>query len=159
MQLHGQSTFQQAPRYSNTIPFVGNTYRVNAPLTQTKILAHQVENLQKQMTNMQTVNDKKSYTMEDLHPYPFDRTLYMPPFPPHFETPRFDKYRGKGDVRDYVQELFTTCIEVVHEDTYLMHLFPKSLGGTALKWFSHRPPKISSLVSWLSYSSQTFHTT
>lgn len=82
--------------------------------------------------------------MEDLCPYPFDRTLYMPPFPPHFETPRFNKYRGKGDPRDHVRELFTACIKVAHEDTYLMRLLPKSLEGTTLEWFSHLPPKIDS---------------
>lgn len=36
------------------------------------------------------------------------------------------------------------CIEVETEDTYLMRLFPKSLGGLALEWFSHLPPTITS---------------
>lgn len=54
----------------------------------------------------------------------------MSPFPPHFETPKFDKYRGKRDPRDHVKEFFTANIEVAHEETYLMHLFPKSLGGS-----------------------------
>lgn len=71
---------------------------INASLIQIEILAQQMDNLQKQMTSMQTVDDKKSYTMEDLCPYPFDRSLYMPPFPLHFENPRFDKYRGKCDL-------------------------------------------------------------
>lgn len=93
---------------------------------------------------MQIVNDKKSYTMEALFPYSFDRTLYTPPFPPHFKTPKFDNYRGKGNTRDHVREFFTACIEVAHEDTYLMRLFPKSLGGMTLEWFSHLPPKIAS---------------
>lgn len=88
--------------------------------------------------------DKKNYTMEDLRPYPCDRSLYMPPFPPHFETLKFDKYRGKGDPRDHIREFFTSCIEVANEETYLLRLFPKSLGGPALEWFSHLPPKINS---------------
>lgn len=96
------------------------------------------------MTNTQTVNDKKSYTMEDLFPYPFDKKLYMLPFPTHFETPRFDKYRGKVDPQDHVREFFTACIYVAHDDTYLTRLFSKSLGGTTLEWFSHLPPKIAS---------------
>lgn len=82
--------------------------------------------------------------MEDLRPYPYDRSLYMPPFPQHFESPKFDKYRGKGDPRDHIREFFTSCIEVAHEDTYLLRIFPKSLGGLALEWFSHLPPKINS---------------
>lgn len=91
-------------------------------------MAQQVQNLQRQMTNMKIENEKKIYTMKDLHPYPFDRTLYMRPFPQHFETPKFDKYRGKGDPLDHASEFHRTCIEVTYEDTYLMHLFPKSLG-------------------------------
>lgn len=96
---------------------MGNTYMVSASLTLIEILAQQVQNLQRQMTNMQTRNEKKSYTMEDLRPYPFDRTLYLLPFPPHFETLRFDKYIRKGDPQDHVKEFFTSCIEVAHEDT------------------------------------------
>lgn len=69
------------------------------------------------MVSMQASKDKKSYTLEDLRPYPYDRSLYIPPFPPHFETPKFDKYKGKGDPRDHIRELFTSCIEVAHEDT------------------------------------------
>lgn len=88
--------------------------------------------------------DKKSYTMEYLRPYPYDRSLYIPPFPPHFETPKFDKYKRKGDPRDHIRYFFTPCIEVVHEDTYILRLFPKSLGEPALEWFSHLPPRITS---------------
>lgn len=44
-QLHTHSMFQQAPVYSNTSPFVGSTYMVNTSLTQTKIMAQQVQNM------------------------------------------------------------------------------------------------------------------
>lgn len=73
-----------------------------------------------------------------------DKSLYMPPFSPHFKMPKFDKYRGKGDSRDHIREFFMACIEVAHNDTYLMRLFSKSLGGTTLEWFSHLSPKITS---------------
>lgn len=33
-------------------------------------------------------------------------------------------------------------MEFIHDQTYLMHLFPRSLGGQALEWFSHLPPGI-----------------
>lgn len=89
------------------------------------------------MTNLQTRNEKKSYTMEDLCLYPFDRTLYMSPFPLYFETPKFEKYRVKGDPRDHIRQFFTTHMEVADEDTYLMYLFPKILRGQSLEWFSH----------------------
>lgn len=71
-------------------------------------------------------------------------THYALPFPPHFETPKFDRYRGKGDPRDHIKEFFMACIEVAIEYTYLMRLFPKSLGGSALEWFSHLPLTITS---------------
>ena len=32
----------------------------------------------------------------DLCPNPFDKSLYMPSFPKHFEAPRFKKYQGKA---------------------------------------------------------------
>ena len=63
----------------------------------------------------------------------------MPPFPRGFETPKFEKYRGKGDPRDHVREFHTACLEVAYEDTYLMRLFPQSLGGTTTSWFSRLP--------------------
>lgn len=68
----------------------------------------------------------------------------MLPFPPHFETLKFEKYSGKGDLRDHIRELFKSCIEVAYEETYLMCLFAKSLGGQALEWFSHLPSMITS---------------
>lgn len=30
--------------------------------------------------------------MHDLRPYPFDHTIYIFAFPPHFETLKFDRY-------------------------------------------------------------------
>lgn len=82
--------------------------------------------------------------MQDLRPYPFDHMLYMSTFPPHFDLPKFDRYRGKGDPSDHIREFFTICIEVTYEDTYLMRLFPKSLRGSTLEWLSHLPPNITS---------------
>lgn len=81
--------------------------------------------------------------MEDILWYPFDQTLYMPPLPPHFEIPKFKKYRGKGDLKDHIKEFFIVWIEVPNKETYLMFLFPKILGGQALEWFSHLPLMIT----------------
>lgn len=52
----------------------------------------------------------------------------MIPFPSNFEVPKFDKYQGKGDPRDHIREFSATCLEVAHNDSYLMQLFPRSLG-------------------------------
>lgn len=143
MHNYSYGTFQQPPIYTTTNPFVGNIHAQNAPLTETKILTQQVQNLQQQGTTMQIGNDKKSYTMQDLCLYPFDRTICMSAFPPHFETSKFDRYQGKGDLRDHIREFFIASIEVAQEDTYLMRLFPKSLRGPSLEWFSPLPPMIT----------------
>lgn len=37
-------------------------------------------------------------------------------------------------------------MEFAHEDTYLMRLFPKSLSGLAMEWFSKLPPGIRSFI-------------
>lgn len=57
----------------------------------------------------------------------------MPLLPRNFETPKFDKYKGKGDLRDRVGELYFACLEVAYDETYLMHLFPQSLGRSAMQ--------------------------
>ena len=77
--------------------------------------------------------------MEDICPYPFDKKLLMVPFLPHFQVPKFDKYKGNMDPQDHVREFCVACIEVAHNETYLMRLFPRSLGGKTMEWFSKLP--------------------
>jgi len=101
-----------------------------------------VQSLIQKVDNMQTGGKRKHYSFEDICPYPFDRTLYMPPFPKNFETPKFDKCKGKGDPRDHLREFYIACLEVSNNDTYLMRFFPRSLGGQAVEWFAHLPPGI-----------------
>lgn len=96
---------------------------------------------------------QKQYVLEDICPYPFDRNIYMPPFPCTFETPKFDKYKGKGDPRDHVQEFFSGYLEVTYEDTYLMCLFPQHLGGSTMQWFSRLPGGIKTFEDLV----QKFH--
>ena len=84
------------------------------------------------------------YTDWDLHLNPFDKSLYMPPFPRHYEAPRFEKYRGKCNPLDHIWEFYASCTELSDEPTYLMRLFPHSLGGPALEWYSKLPRIIKS---------------
>ncbi|GLJ20143.1 hypothetical protein SUGI_0365630 [Cryptomeria japonica] len=105
-------------------------------------LEQQIRDLQKKMEDINT--PKPTYTMRDICPYPFDKSIPMPPFPTHFVMPKFDKYRGKGDPKAHIRQFFTACIEVAAEDTYLMRLFPQSLGDQAMEWFSQLPPGIKS---------------
>jgi len=68
----------------------------------------------------------------------------MIPFPQNFTIPKFDKYKGKGDPKDHLREFYLAYFEVSHNDTYLMRLFLRSLGGQAIEWFSHLPMGIKS---------------
>lgn len=63
----------------------------------------------------------------------------MIPFPPGFEIPKFDKYRGRGSLVDHIKEFNVMCMEVAYNNSYLMCLFPQSLAGTTMDWFSHLP--------------------
>lgn len=103
------------------------------------MLRQQVENLAQQLNSgVKTTR----FSLNDICPYPFDRNMKMPPFPWGFETPKFEKYRGKGDPTNHVREFHSACLEVTYEDTYLMHLFSQSLGGTTTQWFSQLPDGI-----------------
>lgn len=78
-------------------------------------LQQHIKELQQQMASMQT--PIKNYTIHKICPYPFDRSKPMPPFPPHFVVPKFDKYKGKGDPKAHTREFFTTFIELAQEDS------------------------------------------
>lgn len=74
----------------------------------------------------------------------FDKSLYMPPFPRHYEAPRFDKYRGKVNPMDRIRVFCTSCTKLSDEPTYLMRLFPHSLDGPTLEWYLKLPGNIKS---------------
>lgn len=59
----------------------------------------------------------------------------MIPFPKHFEIRKVDKFRGKGDPVTHIKEFYMHCQDVAYTDTFLLHLFPKSLARPALEWF------------------------
>lgn len=64
-------------------------------------LEQQIKYLQKQMANMNA--PEQDYTMKDICPYTFDKSIPMPLFPPHFVTAKFDKHRGKGDPKPHLR--------------------------------------------------------
>ena len=80
--------------------------------------------------------------LDALCPFPFDKNLDMPPFPRGVELPKYDKYFRTTDPQDHLREFGALSMEFMHNQTYLMHLFPRSLGGQAMEWFSHLPPGI-----------------
>jgi len=123
---------QQQPQYIS--------YHVSPPLQQHQLSSADVQ----QMMNQTVGQGKKTFSLEHICAYPFDKSLHMTPFPPHFEIPQFDKYKGKGNPEDHLRAFFVACLDVADDDTYLLRLFPRSLVGQALQWFSHLPPRIKS---------------
>lgn len=61
--------------------------------------------------------NKNNYTLEDIFPYPFDRSIPMIPFPQNFEIPTFDNYKGKGDPHKHIKEFYLACLQVSYHDT------------------------------------------
>lgn len=60
-----------------------------------------IQAMQQKKEKMQVSKTKKTYSMEELCPYPFDRSIYMPPSPPQFNVPNFNKYKGNGDIVEH----------------------------------------------------------
>jgi len=87
---------------------------------------------------------KKTFSFEEVCPYPFDKSLQMIPFPLHFEIPQFEKYKGKGNPNYHLRAFYVACLDIAYNDTYLLCLYPCSLGGQAMEWFSHLPLGIKS---------------
>lgn len=84
------------------------------------------------------------YSLDTIFLFPFNKSLYMPLFPSRTKIPKSDKYDGNSDPQDHVQEFCSLCMEFMHKKTYLMCLFPRSLGGQAMEWFSSLPVGIKS---------------
>ena len=55
-------------------------------------LLQKFKQLSKQVEALGVQKKQALYTERDLHPNPFDKIMYMPPFLKHFEAPRFEKY-------------------------------------------------------------------
>lgn len=83
--------------YQNTVVNI-----VDTTVTPYDVLANQMLALQKKMETM-TLSNKKTYSIQELCPYSFDRTLYMPPFPPNYVMPTLPKYKGRGNPIEHVR--------------------------------------------------------
>ena len=100
--------------------------------------------MQDQLAQMMKDKDKpaKTYTLDALCSFPFDKNLDMPPFLRGVELHKYDKYFGTTDPQEHLWKFSALSMDFMHNQTYLMHLFPRSLGGQAMEWFSHPPPGI-----------------
>ena len=66
----------------------------------------------------------KTYTLDALCPFPFEKSIHMPTFPRGVELPKYDKYLGTTDPQDHLWEFCAFSMEFMHDQTYLMYLFP-----------------------------------
>ena len=85
-------------------------------------LAQQFQELQNLVLNM---NNKgvKDVSLEEIFPFPFNKSINMVPFPPGFEIPKFDNYMGEIDPITHLKEFSILCQEVAYSDDYLKRLF------------------------------------
>lgn len=90
---------------------------------------------------MEKEKSKTSF-VESICALLFDRSLYMVPFPRDIEVPKYDKYDGNGDPHDHVSHFYALSMDFMHEDTYLMGLFPRSSRGQAMEWFTKLSPPL-----------------
>ena len=66
----------------------------------------------------------------------------MVPFPRDVEVPKYDNYDGNGDPHDHVHHFYALNMDFIHKDTFLLGLFPRSLRGQALEWFTKLSPPL-----------------
>ena len=84
----------------------------------------------------------KTSFVESICALHFDRSLYMVPFPQDIEVPKYYKYDGNSDPHDHVQHFYALSMDFIHEDTYLLQLFPRSLREQSLEWFTNLSPPL-----------------
>jgi hypothetical protein len=148
-----QHAYQQAllaqqnhttPTIPITIPDVLNQPSIPLPSSDPDTdLAAQVKMLSQQMLDIQLVKAKKAYSQNDLCPYPFNDSIAYIPFPVGFEIPKFDKYKGTTNPIDHIREFYVHCIDVGKNNALLIRLFPWSLSGAAMEWFSRLPSSLT----------------
>ena len=91
--------------------------------------------MQTQLKLMKKKKEKSTpnFSLDFIHPFPFDKNMYMPYFPKGLEMPQFDKYKGTKDPQDHLREFGALSMEFMQDQTYLMLLFSGSLGGQAME--------------------------
>ena len=80
----------------------------------------------------------------------------MVPFPRDIEVPKYDKYDGNNDPHDHVHPFHTLSMDFFHEDIYLLWLFPRSLKGLALEWFTKLTPPLGTFNEFARRFTQHF---
>ena len=99
---------------------------------------------------------KSLFSLDSVFPNPFDKSVDMKYFPRKIDLPQYDKYDGNGDPNDHVSQFYTMSFEFHHEDSYLMRLFPRSLKGQEMEWFTNITPPIKTFLELIQRYVQHF---
>ena len=69
-------------------------------------LQKKMQTMQDQILQLMKDKDKPTtqFTLDSIYPFPFDKSLQMPPFPKGVELPKYDKYLGKSDPQDHLRK-------------------------------------------------------
>ena len=89
-------------------------------------LQKQIQSMQEELLQLMKDKEKptKQFSLDNICPFPFDKGLFMAPFPKGVELPKYEKYLGTSDPQDHLREFGALSMEFIHDQTYLMCLFP-----------------------------------
>ena len=88
--------------------------------TEVEILREEIQELRKQFTQLQASKEPpKTSFVDSICALPFDRSLYMQPFPKDIEVPKYDKYDGNGDPHDYARHLYALSMDLCMKTPFL----------------------------------------
>lgn len=112
-------------------------------LTKVEIFRGELHKMNQHPAQMEMANETpKTSFVDTICALPFHQSLYMVPFPRDIEVPKYDKYDGNGDPHDHVHQFYTLSMDFVHEDTFLLRLFPRSIRDQAMEWFTKISPPL-----------------
>jgi len=86
--------------------------------------------------------DATSRRLEDSadHHFPLTDDILATKFPPNWNNPTLDKYDGTTDPDEHIDS-YVSQLTLFTTDGYIYcKVFPTSLRGAALSWFTHLPP-------------------
>ena len=112
-------------------------------LTEFEILREELKQTNQCLSQLAIAKEPPKVSfLDSICALPFDRSLYMVPFPRDIEVPKYD---GNGDPHDHVHHFYALCMDFIHEDTYLLRLFPRILRGKFMEWFMKLAPPLKTL--------------
>ena len=107
------------------------------------VATQKLQDLQMEMERMKRGKMQPTkFSLEKVCPLPFDKNITFMPFPQNVQIPKYDKYFGTSDPQDHLKQFYPLSMELFHDTTYLMCLFPRSLRGKAMERFSKIPSNI-----------------